>query len=175
MNTKITLLLVGLALTLAISACAAPAGTSNPNSLQITDTWARTVNTGGMTENSAASMNKTPGVMDSQMGDAAAKQTGAVYMNIANTGAADKLLKAETDVAGTVELHTVVKENGMMQMRPVTAIDVPANGSVQLKPGSFHVMLIGVNQELKPGDKITVKLTFEKAGEREIQAEIRAQ
>lgn len=175
MKTKITLLLVGLALALAVSACAAPASTSNPNSLQITDTWARTVNTGGMTENSAASMNKTPGAMDSQMGDAAAKQTGAVYMNIANSGAADKLLKAETDVAGTVELHTVIEENGMMQMRPVTAIDVPANGSVQLKPGSFHVMLIGVNQELKPGDKITVKLTFEKAGEREIQAEIRAQ
>lgn len=175
MKTKITITLVGLALALSISACAAPAGTSNPGSLQITDMWARTVKTGGMTENSTDTMGKTPGAMGSGTGAAMAKQTGAVYMNIANTGAADKLIRAETDAAETVELHTVVEANGMMQMRPVSAIDVPANGSVQLKPGGFHVMLIGVNQELNPGDKITVKLVFEKAGEREIQAEIRAQ
>lgn len=180
MNTKIIVTLFGMMLALALSACA-PTGIStgssptDANSIQITDVWARTVNLGTMEEETPTTMDKTPDAMGSHAGSAMAQQNGAVYMNIANTGAADRLLKAETEAANTVELHTVVQENGMMQMRPVDGIDVPANGSVQLKPGGFHVMLLGVNRELKAGDKINVKLTFDKAGVREIQAKIRAQ
>lgn len=172
MEIRITITLIGIALAFVLSACATNTGTSG---LQITDMLARTVNIGAPAETTPGAMDSTPAAMGSGTGDAMAQQMGAVYMNIANTGAADKLIKAQTVVANTVELHTVVEENGMMQMRPVAAIDVPANGSVQLKPGGFHVMLIGVNKELKAGDKITVKLTLEKAGEREIQADVRAQ
>jgi copper(I)-binding protein len=184
MKTKITITLFGMILAFALGACATNTGSTSPTSaisptsatgLQITDIWARTVNMGAMAEETPAAMEGTPNSMGMGTGDAAAQQMGAVYMNITNSGAADKLIKAETDVANTVELHNVVEEAGVMQMRPVPAIDVPANGSVQLKPGGFHVMLIGVNKELKPGDRITVRLTFENEGEKEIQAEIRAQ
>ncbi len=156
MKKIIAVVCVGMLLVMAVSACASNTGSG----LQISDVWARTVNMGAMDSSGSGDM---------------AQQTGAVYMNISNGGAADKLLKAETDVAQAAELHTVAMDNGVMQMRPVAGIDVPANGSVQLKPGGFHVMLIGVKKQLIPGDKITVKLTFEKAGEREIQAELRAQ
>jgi copper(I)-binding protein len=166
-------------LAFALSGCATTTG-----GLQISDAWARTVNMGAMDQAAPDAMEqstpsaleqRTPSAMGAESGGAMGKQMGAVYMNITNTGAADKLVKAQTDVADTVELHTVIEEDGVMQMRPVPGIDVPANGSVQLKPGGFHVMLIGVNKELESGDKITVKLTFEKAGERELQAEVRAQ
>ncbi len=51
-----------------------------------------------------------------------------------------------------------------MTMSPVEAIDVPANGQVELKPGGYHIMLIGLKQDMKVGDKIKLTLTFEKAG-----------
>jgi copper(I)-binding protein len=173
MKTNATLAICVLAgvCAFALSACAGTA-----SSLQISDVWARTVNMGAMSDSTSGGMDSnTPSAMTPSEAGAMAQQVGAVYMNIASTGAADRLIKAQADVAETVELHTVIEENGVMQMRPVPGIDVPANGSVQLKPGGFHVMLIGVNRVLIPGDKITVKLTFEKAGEREVQAEIRAQ
>jgi copper(I)-binding protein len=64
-----------------------------------------------------------------------------------------------------VELHTHIEENGMKAMRKVDFIDVPASGSVELKPGSFHVMFIKLKDQLKEGQQVTVTLVFEKAGE----------
>lgn len=148
---------------LLLSACATstgPSATIIPPGIQIIDPWARSA-----TANTDASTG---------MGGMA-KANGASYMMIQNGGAADKLLKAESDVAETVELHTVTDEGGMMQMRPVPSIDVPANSSVELKPGGYHVMLIGLKQELKPGDTVNLKLTFEKAGVMQVQAPVRAQ
>ncbi len=57
---------------------------------------------------------------------------GAAYMTISNAGdVPDRLLKAESDVAGSVELHTVIDNNGVKEMRPVEAVDVPAKGEVR--------------------------------------------
>lgn len=98
---------------------------------------------------------------------------GAAYLTIKNTGAADRLIRAESAVAKSVELHTVEQSGNTMQMKQVEGIDVPANGSVELKPGGFHVMLIGLNQELKPDQTFTVKLTFEKAGTVEAPVKVR--
>ena len=50
---------------------------------------------------------------------------------------------------------------------------MPARGQVSFKPGGLHVMLIGLRQELKPGDKFAVTLRFEKAGDRTIEAVVR--
>jgi copper(I)-binding protein len=96
-------------------------------------------------------------------------------MKIANSGDADKLVKAMSDVAGTVELHTVEMENNVMKMRPVEFIEIPAKGSAELKPGGFHVMLIGLKKELKPGETFNLTLMFEKAGEQQVQAMVRGQ
>jgi copper(I)-binding protein len=53
----------------------------------------------------------------------------------------------------------------MMGMQPVERLEIPAGGSVQLKPGSYHIMLIGLKEDLKAGDTIEITLTFENAGE----------
>ena len=97
----------------------------------------------------------------------------AAYMVLVNNGAADAIVKAESDVAKTVELHNVVMENNVMQMRPVEAIEVPANGQVELKPGGFHIMLIGLNRDLNEGDEVTIKLTTRRGQTIEVKAPVR--
>lgn len=97
---------------------------------------------------------------------AAMGSTSAIYMTIANTGAADDtLVAARADVATTVELHETTMQDNVMKMQPVENIPVPAGGSVELKRGGLHVMLLGVKQELKAGDTFPAVLVFAKAGE----------
>ena len=88
-----------------------------------------------------------------------------------------RLVRAESPVAETVELHTMAMENGVMIMRQVPAIDLPKGRMVSLKPGGLHIMLIGLKTPLKAGEKIPLRLLL--AGERketvlDIQAEVRA-
>lgn len=101
-------------------------------------------------------------------------QNSAAYMTLVNNGdTADRVISATTDVAQVVELHTVEIEDNVMKMRPVEQIDIPANGQVELRPGSFHVMLIDLKQSLKEGDTVNLTLVLEKAGEIEVQAPVR--
>lgn len=101
---------------------------------------------------------------------------GGAFMVIQNGGAeADRLLSASSDVAETVEVHEMKMENDVMVMREVEGgIEIPARGKVELKPGGYHVMLINLKQELKPGEKVTITLNFEKAGAITVQAEVKA-
>jgi len=91
-------------------------------------------------------------------------QAGAGFLTITNSGDADRLVGATSEVAEIVELHTHVEDNGMLSMRKVDAIDVPARGRVALKPGSFHIMFIKLKGELKQGERIAATLVFERAG-----------
>jgi hypothetical protein len=104
------------------------------------------------------------------------ERAGAAYMVLHNGGAADdKLLSVESDVAQTPELHETKESGGMMSMSPVPNIPVPANGTAKLEPGGFHIMLIGLNRELKVGDKVQLTLNFEKAGKVPVTAEVKDQ
>jgi periplasmic copper chaperone A len=93
-------------------------------------------------------------------------KTGAVYMTIDNkSGTADRLTGASSNVADKLQIHEMKVENGVMQMREIAGgLPIPANGSVMLKPGSYHVMLIGLKKPLAAGDNFPLTLTFEKAG-----------
>ncbi|WP_028459248.1 copper chaperone PCu(A)C [Chloroflexus sp. Y-396-1] len=98
----------------------------------------------------------------------------AAYMVLVNNSTnADAIVKAESDVAKTVELHNVIMENNVMQMRQVEAIEVPANGQVELKPGGYHVMLIGLNRDLKEGEEVVIKLTTRSGKTIEVKAPVR--
>lgn len=89
-------------------------------------------------------------------------QNSAGFLKLTNSSATDiKLLKAESTISTTVELHDVVMESGKMTMRPITEITIPAKGSVELKPGSLHIMFIGLKSPLKAGDSSEIKLTFD--------------
>lgn len=155
------LLVVVLMSALVLSACGATATAGTKiGSLEVSGVWARpsTGGSGGMHGDSGATMN------------------GAAYLQVRNTGStADRLIKATSDIAEMVELHTVVREGDVMKMEPVEAIDVPANGEAILKPGGFHIMLLGLKQELKVGEKFTITLQFEQAGTVEVQAEVRSE
>ena len=100
-------------------------------------------------------------------------QPGAAYLVIQNNGAADKLISVTSDMAQTIELHESMESGGMMQMSPVPNIPVPANGKVELKPGGFHMMLMGLTRPLKTGDKVQLTLNFEKAGKVPVTAEVK--
>lgn len=90
----------------------------------------------------------------------------AGYMTIANTGdSADRLTSARSDAFGTIELHTVEQQDGVMKMLPIEAIEVPAGGTAVLEPGGLHLMLFDAADRLKIGDTFDAVLTFEKAGE----------
>jgi hypothetical protein len=109
---------------------------------------------------------------------------GAAYMTIENTGsAADALIGASSPAATTAEVHETVvmgspapgasADGGMMGMQPVKRLEIPAGGTVELKPGSYHIMLIGLKQDLKVGDSVEITLTFEKVGEIKVTATVR--
>ncbi len=115
------------------------------------------------------------GITISDISSRVTTQNGAVFMTIKNGGSSDDaLVGAKTDVAKTVELHeTKMDENDVMKMSPVPNIPILAGGSVTLKSGGLHVMLIGMQKELAVGDKFSVTLTFEKAGPMTIEAEVK--
>ena len=79
-----------------------------------------------------------------------------------NGGAEDPLGSATIPEGNMVEIHeTAAAANGMMEMRPLAqGLKIPANGSVELKPGSYHVMVMGLKQDLKTGSNLTLKLAF---------------
>jgi hypothetical protein len=86
----------------------------------------------------------------------------AAYMILQNgTDADDELIGASSDVAQAVELHlSQMKADGTMEMIQQQLISVPAGKAVELKPGSYHVMLIGLTRDLKTGDEISLTLKF---------------
>jgi copper(I)-binding protein len=103
----------------------------------------------------------------------AAMTTGA-FMVLKNTG--DKpvrLLKAESSVAKSVELHTHLNDNGVMKMRQVQGIDIPNGGETALKPGSFHIMLIDMKAPLKEGDTVNFALGFDDGSVKQIAATVK--
>ena len=88
------------------------------------------------------------------------------YMVIRNAGpAGDKLVAASSPAAAKVELHVHINDNGVMRMREVPSYDVPAKGTFELKPGGAHLMFTDLKRPFKEGEKLPVKLKFEKAGE----------
>jgi periplasmic copper chaperone A len=98
-----------------------------------------------------------------------AVKNSAAFMVFDNKGAADKLVGVSGDIAREIQIHSMITEAGVMKMREIKSLDIPANGKAELKPGGFHVMLIGLKDGLKEGEKFPLKLKFEKAGEITVQ------
>ena len=105
---------------------------------------------------------------------AAGQPIGGGFLKLANDGADDKLLSASAAVSNSVELHEMKMEGDVMRMRQVDGIALPAGKSVELLPGGFHIMFVGLKAPLKAGDKFPMKLRFEKAGEVEVMVNVEA-
>lgn len=96
----------------------------------------------------------------------------AAYLSIDNSGEACKLIKADSPVASNVELHNHTHDGGVMRMRRVDAIEVPAKGKALLQPGGYHIMLIGLKAPLQDGQQVPLTLTFDNGSSKTISAPV---
>jgi copper(I)-binding protein len=105
----------------------------------------------------------------------AQKVTGA-FMEITGKSAV-RLLGVESPVASSVEIHNMTMQNGVMKMFQVDGVDVPAGRTVKLAPGGYHVMLMGLKQQMKAGERVPLKFTFERTDKKreslELSVEVR--
>jgi copper(I)-binding protein len=100
-------------------------------------------------------------------------QTGGSYMKLENKGAADRLVSISTNVADAAELHSMSMEGDVMKMQRLDkGVELPADKTVELKPGGLHIMLVGLKASLKEGQSFPLKLKFEKAGEISVDVKV---
>nr|QXF14406.1 hypothetical protein BCCFPMHH_00009 [uncultured bacterium] len=102
-----------------------------------------------------------------------AKNSAAFLTLINNSDKTIKLVAASSDIAERVELHNHIHQDGMMKMRQVETISVLANSSTKLQPGSYHVMFLGLKQELNEGQVVNIKLYFDNGDEVSVKAPIK--
>src|SRR5271165_2073484 len=95
----------------------------------------------------------------------------AGYLTIKNTGTApDRLVGGTSPAAGKVEVHEMSMDKGVMKMRPVSGgLEIKPGETVELKPGSFHIMMTGLKQQIENGKPFKASLKFEKAGPVEVE------
>lgn len=100
------------------------------------------------------------------------KTTGA-FMTIKNAGDKEaRVVSAASSVANVTELHNHINDNGVMRMRQVKEIVVPAKGETALKPGGYHVMLIDMKAPLKEGEHVVINLGFADGSSKEVHAPV---
>lgn len=87
------------------------------------------------------------------------QKVAAAYMDLSSKDGAT-LVKAETNVAGIVEIHTMTMENDVMKMRMLNELALPAGETVSLAPGGYHLMLFDLQQSLDVGQSAKFKLHF---------------
>jgi len=96
------------------------------------------------------------------------QRNSAAFMQLTNRGDAAHVDSAKSPVADIVELHTHINDQGVMRMRKIERIDLPAQQAVMLKPGGLHVMLLGLNRDLQVGEEIEVTLVFSDGSEKRL-------
>lgn len=95
---------------------------------------------------------------------AAARVAGG-FLVIHNSGGADRLVSVSSDISDRSEIHEMAVRDGVMTMRPLAdGLEIPAGGTVELAPGGYHLMFIGLTRQPRQGESFTAELVFEKAG-----------
>ncbi len=99
-------------------------------------------------------------------------KTSAAYLSIKNNGSeTDTLVSAASPLAAKTQLHQTSNDGGVMKMREVDGgVAVAPGATVAFKPGSYHIMLLGLKQKLDDGQHIPLTLTFAKAGSIDVEA-----
>lgn len=92
------------------------------------------------------------------------------YATIVNNGKmADRLLSVASDISSTAEIHESKMANGVMEMHEVSGgLPIAAGATVLLRPGSYHIMFLGIKHPVKSGDTIHATFTFSKAGKADV-------
>lgn len=88
-------------------------------------------------------------------------KNSAAFMKIENKSNSDiELLAASSNISKVTEIHTHIEENGMKKMIQIPSIKIPANSSVELKPGGLHIMFLGIQNQINENSNIDLNLTF---------------
>ncbi|MGF1690721.1 copper chaperone PCu(A)C [Photobacterium kagoshimensis] len=129
---------------------------------------------------SALLLASTTASADVMVHDAYARATppnavnSAIFMHLMNKeDTARQIIDAQSNAADVVELHNHIMTDGMMQMRKVNSIDIPANGIAELKPGGMHIMLLGLKGDLQEGEAIKLTLKFANGEEKELSVPVK--
>ena len=85
-----------------------------------------------------------------------------------------KLVAAASPVAKIVEIHEMTMDGGVMKMRAIPKLDLPAGKATELKPGGYHVMLMALTKPLAEGETVPITLTFEDAAGKRQTLEVKA-
>jgi copper(I)-binding protein len=101
-------------------------------------------------------------------------EVGAAYVTLTGGTADDTLTAARIDGVARIEFHETTTEAGIARMRRSSAVRVPAQTRVQLAPNGLHLMLIDLARPLVAGERRTLLLVFERAGEVPVSLEVRA-
>jgi copper(I)-binding protein len=105
------------------------------------------------------------------------QKVGAAYMTL-ESAQDTAMIKAESSAAGTVEIHSMTMNDGVMQMRMMDEFPVPAGKPAKLEPGGFHLMLFDLKKPLKAGEEIEFTLHFRdgtgKASEMKLSVPVKA-
>lgn len=84
-----------------------------------------------------------------------------------------KLVGGSSPVAGTVEVHEMKMEGDVMKMRAIASLPLPAGQAVSLKPGSYHIMLMGLKKPLPDGSSVPIKLVVEDAQKKQTTIDLK--
>lgn len=102
------------------------------------------------------------------------QQVAGAFMDITSPVDA-KLVGAASPVAGSMEVHSMRMNQGVMEMREIKALALPKNKTVRLAPGGFHLMLFDLKQAMKPGETVPITLTIETADKKRATVAVQAQ
>lgn len=104
---------------------------------------------------------------------AAAENPGAAYFTVTGGSKADTLLSVSTSAALRTEMHESMKgDHGMMEMKPITDIAIPANAKLAFEPGGKHIMLFSISPNVKAGEEVPLSLSFASGKKVDVSAKV---
>jgi len=165
MNRFMRAMIPAIMLTTALGLCGCESGTETVNHSETPPTAIVPADAAGLiTVNEPRIRATAPG-----------QTISGAFMTLVNNSETPYALTAVSfSDANTAEIHETSINEGVMRMRKVSRIDIPANGSAELKPGSYHIMLIGLEREMKAGTTETLTLTFSDDSQKTVEAQVGA-
>jgi copper(I)-binding protein len=100
---------------------------------------------------------------------------GGGYLTVENKGTTlDRLIGGSAEIAGSVQVHEMSMDKGVMKMRPLeNGLAIEPGKTVKLAPGGYHLMMMDLKSPLKKGDKLPITLEFEKAGKAQVSLDVK--
>ena len=102
-------------------------------------------------------------------------KAGGAYVSLMNHGSADRLIGVKGDIAKRIEIHEHIKDGDVMRMRQVEdGLELPEGGVIEMGPGGYHVMLMGLSGPLAEGKTFPLTLVFESGAEMAVEVAVKA-